>query len=166
MTGEAGEGKWRYCIDTSSLLYLKRHYPMAIFPSVWSRITDLADSEALYSSREVFEELKRSISQDGCEALSWAKRHPATFHDLCADSMLATQRVLAAAPDLLNSEKPKSNQADPFVIAHAMIHGAHVVTEERPSSRGQRPKIPDVCRSLGVPSINVHGLFSAVGWTF
>jgi hypothetical protein len=40
-----------------------------------------------------------------------------------------------------------------------------VVTQEKPS-RGNRPKIPDVCQHYDIECISVAGLFRKEGWKF
>jgi len=56
--------------------------------------------------------------------------------------------------------------ADPFVIALARVHGGVVVTEETQSRNLTKPKIPDVCDSMGVPWLNLMGFVQEQGWVF
>jgi hypothetical protein len=60
--------------------------------------------------------------------------------------------------------------ADAYVIALAQIHGGTVVTQETTAAEKRNSKqthfIPDVCRDLGVPCINLLGLMRREGWKF
>ena len=61
-------------------------------------------------------------------------------------------------------------EADAYVIALAQARGGLVVTAETSASQKSKPKrphyIPDVCRDLGIPCINMLGLMRREGWTF
>ena len=50
--------------------------------------------------------------------------------------------------------------------ALAMVHSGTVVTEEKPTGRIEKPKIPDVCEALGVPWTNLMGYVEDQGWRF
>ena len=54
-----------------------------------------------------------------------------------------------------------SSLADLWVIALAMQHqDGIVVTEEQPAGNLSNPKIPDVCKDLGIECVNVAGFVS------
>lgn len=54
----------------------------------------------------------------------------------------------------------------PPEIGLARARGCAVVTEETPSGRLDRPRIPDVCGALGVRCLNLVGFIKDQGWTF
>lgn len=56
--------------------------------------------------------------------------------------------------------------ADPFVIALAKARKASVLTDERPSNSLERPKIPDVCKVLGIECCRLSDVFERAGLTF
>lgn len=67
---------------------------------------------------------------------------------------------------------PKSTyeSADAYVIALAKHWGGVVVSQETSAQEKHRPKrshfIPDVCRDLGVPCVNLLGLMRRKKWRF
>lgn len=62
----------------------------------------------------------------------------------------ATSRVLAVHPKLISLGSNKSS-ADPFVVALAIAQEGTVITQEMPSGKLHKPRIPDVCIAMGVP---------------
>jgi len=69
------------------------------------------------------------------------------------------------AEKLIDTRKNRSG-ADPFVIALAKVEGCGVVTGEKPTNHPERPKIPDVCRAIGIPCINILQLCREQKWVF
>jgi hypothetical protein len=55
-----------------------------------------------------------------------------------------------------------------YVIALARLRNGTVVAQETSAAEKHKPKkdhyIPDVCRELGVPCINLLGLMRREGW--
>ena len=68
-------------------------------------------------------------------------------------------------PRLIDTRRGRSG-ADPFVIALAKVRGSAVITGETPSGSLKRPKIPDVCRAIGVEPIGLLDLIRREGWVF
>jgi hypothetical protein len=56
--------------------------------------------------------------------------------------------------------------ADPFVIGLAIANKSAVVTEETLSGNLMKPRIPDVCNSLGVRCTNLAGFLREQAWQF
>ena len=59
--------------------------------------------------------------------------------------------------------------ADAYVIALAKVKAGTVVSQETSAQEKRNPKrthfIPDVCRDLGIPCINLLGLLRREKWT-
>ena len=72
--------------------------------------------------------------------------------------------LLGKYPRLVDTLKGRS-QADPFVIATAVVFGAVVVTGELPGTP-EKPRIPFVCQAEGVRSINFLEMIRELGLTF
>jgi hypothetical protein len=72
-------------------------------------------------------------------------------------------------PGLLDP-KAEHEEADAYVIALAQQRDGIVVTSETPAADKRKPKrefyIPDVCRELGIPCINLLGLMRREAWRF
>jgi hypothetical protein len=66
---------------------------------------------------------------------------------------------------LINAKKSRS-MGDPWVIAHAKVHGAIVVAEEVPKNeQSTKVKTPDVCKALNVPCIRTIEFLRAIGFS-
>jgi hypothetical protein len=137
-----------------------RHYPRAVFPSLWQRLETLIRDSDLVCSEEVLVELGR-VDDD---LYDWCRAHPHMFQP----SDAAIQRDVARLQQTYAGFVPTtgSSRADPFVIAVAIRTASAVVTQERPANPGARPKIPDVCTSEGVRCLSLLEMIRAEGWTF
>ena len=129
---------------------MRRVYPRDVFPSAWNKLDDLAESEIIASTEDVFEEIK---SQDD-EILEWANEFEEIFYPLSEEIQLSAIKILETHDNLIDLKKKKSG-ADPFVIATAMVHSCVVVTEEKPSGGPNKSKIPDVCQHYGIKCIKI-----------
>jgi hypothetical protein len=151
----------KYAVDTSSLLdgYIRLYAP-DVFPSVWAHIDILITSGDLRAPEEVLKELSKKDDK----AHAWArKRKDNLFVPLDTEIQIAVADVLEKHPKLVKEQKIQS-AADPFVIALARIKKCAVVTAERLSGSLQKPKIPDVCRDLGVKCIGVLQMLRESGF--
>jgi hypothetical protein len=70
---------------------------------------------------------------------------------------LDNSRVSWASPKLRTS-------ADPFVIALAKVEGWQIVTDEKPTTSLTRPNIPDVCKELGMTTIDILQVIKLEKW--
>jgi predicted nucleic acid-binding protein len=151
-----------YVIDTSALLDgWVRNYPPDVFPSLWSHLEEMIKAQELLAPDEVLLEL----SQKDDEVHQWAKVNSAMFVPLDEDVQSATQEILIQFPRLVGAMKDR-NRADPFVIALARIRNADVVTGEKSSGTGDRPRIPNVCDHFGIGHRTLLQLIRDKGWTF
>ncbi|MEU3114716.1 DUF4411 family protein [Micromonospora chalcea] len=151
-----------YSIDTSSIIEAwHRRYPQDVFPGLWQGIDELVSLGRLLASEEVRQELKKKDD----ELYAWAKERPQLFCEADLDNQLAVRSVLQAHPRLVNTQKGRS-QADPFVIALARVRKCTVVTNEVALGSLERPRIPDVCKALGISCIDFLGLIRAERWSF
>lgn len=141
----------RYSFDTSSLLNGRRDLlPPNVFGSVWQDIEALIRDGVIRAVVEVRSELRKRDD----EVRAWAEVQDDLFVELEADIQQATSTVLGAHPKLTGVGGGR-HQADPFVIGMALARRATVVTEEHPTGRLNKPKIPDVCEAMGVPWLNL-----------
>lgn len=113
------------------------------------------------ATEEVFLELKKKDDS----VHTWAKKHRGMFKRHDAPIQTAAAQILRAHRGLIRANGNRSG-ADPFVIGLAMVEKCTVVTGERPSGSLAKPRIPDVCISMGVPCISFTGLFDEQGWEF
>ena len=158
-----------YIVDSSSLVALNKSNPMDIFQSTWKRIEGLAQQNRLLAPREVLDEITRF---DDVLA-KWGKEHSKIFIDPTPDQIMIVKEILRKYPSLI--ERGKRFAADPWVIALAieMIRSKQstlieikrvVVTEEK--LRGNRIRIPYVCKEYSVEAIDILDMFRREGWVF
>ena len=150
-----------YSIDSSSLMHgWCRVYRPKNFGFIWDRIEALATQGRLKASIEVLHE----ISKKDDDLYKWCKdRQEALFVEVDEDCQLHLGRIMAAYPRLVDTVKGRSG-GDPFVIALASSngHSCAVVTEEHPG----KMRIPDVCRTEGIPCIGLADLIEREDWRF
>lgn len=151
-----------YCLDTSGLLDAwVRWYPPDVFPSFWLKIEELVDSGRIIASDEVLVELERRED----DLYKWAKDRRQMFLPLDEDIQIAAGKILEQFPRLVDTRRERS-QADPFVIAVAMLHKRIVITGEKPSGTPEKPRIPNVCKHFGVEYMGVVQLIRQEKWSF
>ncbi|MFC3229372.1 DUF4411 family protein [Marinibaculum pumilum] len=151
-----------YSIDTSALLDgLVRHYPIATFPGLWSRIDDLIQNNRLKACEMVKDELDRRDD----DASAWIKARPEMVVPIDTERQPHIRRILATHPRLVDTRRGRST-ADPFVIALAMQLGCPVVTGEAATGVPTKPNIPDVCQAEGIECITFLQLIQRSGWVF
>lgn len=156
-----------YSVDTSTLMdWQARFYPTDVFTGLKKQIKDLIADGKLRAAHVVKEELEAV----GTPALkSWAEGQRGLFESLDPSLQCEAAAIQARYPELVDL-KGGHESADPWVIALAKLRGWTVVSQETSAHEKCKPAksyyIPDVCRDLGVPCINLLGLMRKEGWTF
>ena len=151
-----------YVLDTSALIGAwVRTYPPEHFPNFWDNLDAMAQNGRVLVPEEVVTELK--AKQD--ELLIWVRNHEEWLKAPTTRAVMAKTRVVLSQYPGLTQPGTGRGRADPFVIATAWELGMTVVTEEHGGSEA-KPKIPSVCKSLGVDCISVVDLIRREGWTF
>lgn len=152
----------RYSIDTSAILDgWRRYYPPDVIPALWERLEELVDNGSLRATQEVLNELERKDD----EVLVWTRRRPDLFVPVDEEIQRAVTSILASHKKLIDTRASRS-AADPFVIGLAQVNGCAVVTGESFSKSQKRPRIPDVCRALGIKSMSLMELMREERWVF
>jgi hypothetical protein len=155
-----------YSIDTNSLMdWQYRFYPGEIFPGLIASMESLAKAGRLLAPALVREEIE-SVGTAGLR--DWCKGQAGIF--VPTGALLAeAHSIQGQFPGLLDP-KAEHEEADAYVIALARTRNGVVVTQETAAAEKRNPKrshfIPDVCRDLGIPCINLLGLMRREGWTF
>jgi len=150
----------RYSIDTSALIDAYCiYYPPDVFPAVWTFMEDLVARGALLAPEAVRDELE--LKDD--KLLRWARGNSSIFADTSGALQHEAEGILKSYPSLqkLHSTRP---DADPFVIALAVVESCSVVASERRNP--QNPRIPDVCDALGIRYLRFVEMFREEGKTF
>ena len=152
----------RYSVDTSALIdAYYRTYTPNVFVSFWRYLTDLASRGVVVASEEVWQELAKKRES---ELTKWAKSVPGMFQRTDSEVQTTVHDVLSAYPNLVQANSAKS-KADPFVIALAKVRVCAVLTCEQATGNLQGPKIPDVCRALGIRLVTFSQMLHEQGIT-
>ena len=145
----------KYCLDTNFFIEgWNKYYSPDFCPSYWDVIDDLGKSGLLFVNQEV----KKEIDRVDDSLTQWFKNKEYLVKPINDDVQKCLKEIYSKNPDhkyLANNTKSRS-LADPWVIAHAMVENATVVTKEylSESQNPQKIKIPDVCNNMGVSWID------------
>lgn len=142
-----------YVIDACALIDAARNYNMSkkSFSHIWVTLDDLIQNGELISSTEIMDELKDD------DLKIWAKQHKECFLPLTRDVQAKTTEVLSQFPTLIKIRSTGNSNADPFLIATAVLQGGTIVTNEKLGDNKTKDyKIPNVCQALNIPYMNLH----------
>lgn len=156
-----------YIIDASSLIDLHQISPISVFTTLWDRMAILIREKRLVSPEAVREEIERKDD----ELLAWVRANPKLFKKRSGNQMRFLKEILREYPHL--SVEEITRNADALIVALALelskepqrrVYGVRhiVVTEE--VIRGNRVKIPSVCKKYGIDTIGISDMFKAEGW--
>ena len=143
-----------YCFDSGALITPHRYrYPIDMFPPLWDRLTETFCGGSVFLCEEAFDE----IVDRGDELSGWMEerknQNPLLVRETLNEIWQLGIKIALANPKMATSRSGEA-AADPFVIAHAKIAEATVVTEENISSNPNAQKLPNVCERMGVRWIN------------
>lgn len=157
-----------YCLDANVLIEAhQRLFPMDVAPGFWDALDDAGARGQVFVIHEVFREITRGTD----ELAMWLKARASYVHDQRGDS--ATNGQLALIGQVVAARLPKYKPAaipeffgcaDPWLVAYCAAHGHVVVTQETAEPKRQaKVKIPDVCGTMGVRTINAIALLRTLG---
>ena len=156
-----------YSIDTNIYLdWWVRRYPEDIFPTYRAQVEVLIAA----SKWNAVERVANEIGHVGTGSLkTWAKAHPGQFFKHDAELIAAANSVTTAYPGLIDPYA-SHDEADRYVIALAKLKNWTVVTHETPARSKKHALrthfIPDVCRGMGIPCIDLLTLMRQEKWSF
>ena len=160
----------RYCFDSSALLtaWRKFHpmYPPDVFPTFWNDLNAMIAAGNVFVCVEVYREMVGDRQQD--KIAEWLRDHKKQSPDFVRPDH--QEKINVAAEIIRDFDFPSllgknGNAADPYVIAHAKMEGAAVVSEEAPG-RDNAPTIPYVCERLGVRHLYLVDFMRENGMVF
>lgn len=148
-----------YIIDACALINACHNYSMTsqFFSRVWKIFDDMISKGELISSSEVLDELRED------KLAAWAKQHKECFLPLDKTIQEKATEVLKRYPKLIQMRSVRNSNADPFLIATAIVNEGTLVTDERLGNESQgQIKIPNVCRNESIPCINLQEFISLI----
>jgi hypothetical protein len=150
-----------FSLDTSGILDAwVRHYPPDVFPTIWSKMDVSAKNGEIFVIEEVVRELEK---KDGVHR--WVKERETIIVPIDDDVQKSVVQIMSKYTRLVDTKKNRS-VGDPWVIALAFVRGLTVVTGEKASGNLLKPKIPDVCKDLGVSCIEMVDFFREQNWSW
>ena len=111
----------------------------------------------------VVDEVVRELERKDDDVLKWVKKHDSMIVRIDAEIQRYVVEIMSSHTRLVDSKKNRSG-ADPWVIALARAKSLTVVTAEKATGSPAKPKIPDVCKDLGIVSVSVIDFFRRQGW--
>ena len=155
----------RYCIDTSSLVALKRNYPRKSLRALWDLLEQLADDGRLIAPHEV----RRELDQVEDEMKTWAKARSGIFVPIDGEQGDALREIQAEFPGVSASAKPGPH-ADPWCLALSLLRtrageDLYLVNEEKDTTT-KSDKLPYVARHFKIQWARVLDIPSLEGLEF
>ncbi len=164
----------KYSLDTSAMLQISKTYPIHLFPKVWEKIERAAEEGKLFVLDKVYNELSRKddFTHNWIKSI---KKKIVKVSGTIVESKAA--EVVIAFPKIIDPDS-EYEQADPYLIADALLEVSVIVTCEKPhqlplQANRLKDKIPNVCDHFGIANIHTQvggerviiELFEALGFT-
>ncbi len=158
-------------MDSDSLMRPKDGpYKFHLVPQFWDFIERKTAEGIIASSIIVYQEICDAYDDDPLRTWAEARPGPPLFRDPNED----VQRCLNEIADYVNANyRPEFAaeflaDADPWLIAHARTDGGKVVTfEVLAGPNAHKPKIPNICRALGVADpVDTYQMLEELGANF
>ena len=154
----------KYCLDTSVFIESwRQYYAPDVFPTLWRRLSEGLQAGILVSSDVVLQELSRKDD----DIYQWCRQFPESFIEASESIQLGQQHIVSQFTRMVAEGKMiGSSYADPWVVATGIEVGCSIVSFERLPASEQKPKIPYVCKELGVQHKTLLEVMQAEGWSF
>jgi hypothetical protein len=155
-----------FILDTSAFINSWLfHYRKPVFAGVWDALGDAMDDGVVVAPSEVLVELSKKAGDD---LHTWANDHSNAFKPPDASWTAHFGTLEAYAPHWFTGTG--KHDADPFVVAHAMVEGLPLVTYEGVAFSGepasvatQKRAMPHVCAAVGVQVATMFDVLHHVG---
>lgn len=149
----------KYAIDTCSLINAAKNYSLnkTTFSPVWEKLNDMISAGMLISSEEVREELKDE------DLVEWSKLNSMMFLPLTKEIQKEATNILREFPTMIKMKSTANSNADPFLIATAILEKASVISDERlGDEKGGDFHIPNVCRKYDIECITLNDFLDRI----
>jgi hypothetical protein len=156
-----------YCIDTSALIDLRRHYPKneATFKAVWEEIETLIAEGNMITVKMVEKEIEKYQGRDDF-LIKWISKHKKQLiYPMDSEIWDAGRKIMEEHPELLDKKKMMNGEeeTDPFLIALAYVKGCTIITQE---NKDNPNRIPSIASKYDIKCINLFEFFSTQGLSF
>jgi predicted nucleic acid-binding protein len=154
-------GKEVFCLDANVFIEAWNHYysPDRTL-NYWELLDEFAQESIVFAPLEVKKEIERKDDM----LKKWLVGKDYFFREPDENVTLKWSEIAAQFPELVDNIKGRS-LADPWVIAHAEVVKATVVTKEGQGST-KRIRIPDVCAARHIRCVDDFCLIDTLGIQF
>lgn len=152
---------YKYLIDSSAILAQKSSdaFPRLVHKSMWEMIEKSIKEKMIITCSEIEEEVKNDDILG-----NWLSSQQCVVVPIDEEVQLNVRKIVTEHPRMISFSGGKgSSSGDAFLIATAMKYGLTIITEE---NKDKQNKVPSVCKSYGIPTVNITGLCIAEGWRF
>lgn len=151
-----------YLLDANVLIRAHEdYYPVDRIPPFWAWLLDQAQSNVIKMPRVIFDEVTPPPGPFATWLTQKDVREALISNENIPVSVIRHVIDIGYAPDLTDVEVDEIGK-DPFLVASAMSGTDRVVVTvevSKPSKKRQNRKVPDVCRTSGIKSINPFELY-------
>lgn len=155
-----------YIFDTNIFIRSKNEMPMDIWPTFWERFREMVNSDEIFTSITVKDEIDKGKD----ELTEWLKQNaPKSFY-LSLDADVMAQYTITQNWAKSNSVYTQTalntfaNVADAYLVATAAAKQMTLVTYEGSSPNSKkRVMIPDACNALGVRCCDLNTVLKEMG---
>ena len=159
-----------YVIDSDVFISAKNaYYAFDICPGFWDSVIDHYQAGRVCSIDRIRQELLAGNENE--DLVQWVKNMvPPDFFLSSQDTEVITayreiMLWVQRNPQYFDDAKAKfATEADGWLVAHGMVNGKEVVTNEQPRPEARsRILLPDVCDQFGVQYHNTFEMLRALG---
>ena len=148
-----------YLLDANVLIASKNlHYGLDFCPAFWDWLVLSNSDGRVFSIEKVSDEIKSGAD----DLADWADALGDGFFLPPGESLAGALVTVSKWATSGRYEPAAVNTflrvADYYLVAHALVGGHVVVTNEVPSASVKRIKIPDACLGVGVKCMALHEL--------
>jgi len=149
-----------YAVDNDVLITLMRYHPpdKPAYHAIWDEIEALIKQKNVFSTTLVYDDIMKYLGKDD-RLKKWAKSHKKRFFiPPDEETWRLAQDIINKFPELLDKKKLQTGEpdADPFLIAFAILVGATIITLVR---KDLPDRIPMVALHYRVKSIDLYEFF-------
>lgn len=148
----------KYSLDTSAILQISKMYPADQFPDLFSKVWEKIERAAEDGLIIVIDKVYNELSRKDDFSHKWLLARKKEIVVVCDNSVvIKASNIIQDFPKLIDPDS-EHEQADPYIIAHALINNYVVVTAETKAhtpiqSNRKKDKIPNVCDHYNVENI-------------
>ena len=151
-----GVGEASYCFDTSALVSLDANYKQSkVFGALWHDIEELMVHGRFVVIDMVYDEVMRHEGSGSSWLKEWLKRNKKEcFRDTDEEAMVMARKVIRENKNtgFISEQKMMAGkeEADPYLIGHAYVHGYAIVTLENQTRPNKIPKVAKKYEARGI----------------